>query len=131
MRDSGARTEQLSIELARAPTSARSARDVVAERVGDHPRSDQLLLCVSEIVTNAIIHTRSAPTMTLAVAPDRVRVEVADDDPSQPVPRPADSLAPAGRGLRLVDELSTAWGVFRRDHGKVVWFEFEGPSARS
>ncbi|MFE9723266.1 ATP-binding protein [Streptomyces sp. NPDC005794] len=85
-----------------------------------------VLLCVSELATNALIH---------GVPPGRgfrvhltwgsaLRIEVHDSGggevgaPAHPVP-----LAEYGRGLVLVGALADAWGVGERDPGKVVWCE--------
>ncbi len=47
---------------------------------------------------------------------------VFDGAHSEPVPRPAYSPeATGGRGLHLVDIVTTRWGFLRRTDGKVVW----------
>jgi two-component sensor histidine kinase len=116
----------VTIELPNAPATARSARRIVGARLDGHPRRSELLVCVSELVTNAMVHARSAPTLRLIVHPAKVRVEVADDSRTMPVIAPDDAMATSGRGLRLVDRLSVDWGVIGEEAGKVVWFEFEG-----
>lgn len=94
-----------------------------------------LLGVLSEVVTNSIVHTRSgsAPdgqvTVRLETGDGVVRVEVTDDgsDTSAPiVSEPADDCV-CGRGLWLVDRLTTAWGE-NPDHeaGQAVWFEIAG-----
>lgn len=113
------------IELPADAGTPRLARQAVSDRFGDHPRCGDLLLCVSEVVTNAVLHARSRSTMTVAVDGHRVRVEVEDHDPSLPVRRNHDVYAPTGRGLHLLDELAEAWGAEARPRGKVVWFELE------
>jgi hypothetical protein len=50
-------------------------------------------------------------------------VEVWDRCPGLPVLRPPTLHATSGRGLVVVDELARRWGVYRMDHGKVVWAE--------
>ncbi len=104
------------------PTEARRA---VAERFGAHARCGELLLCVSEVVTNAVLHARSAPTLTVSRTADVLTVEVSDDDPTLPVRRPHSAMATTGRGLRILDDLTVRWGTRRVDGGKVVWFEFD------
>ena len=123
--------DDFTIALPNAPSTAGSARRIVAERVGGHPRRSELLVCVSELVTNAMIHARCAPTVRIIIRRARVRVEVADDSPALPVMAPADVMAKGGRGLRIVDHLSLDWGTTPRRHrpGKIVWFEFEGTQA--
>jgi hypothetical protein len=51
-----------------------------------------------------------------------VRVEVEDESPEWPVVRAMDRDALNGRGLILVDRLSTGWGVLAGTRGKTVWF---------
>ncbi len=102
----------------------KAARSAVAEHFGDHARCGELLLCVSEVVTNAVLHARSAPTLTVSRQADLLTVEVADDDPTQPVRRPHSATATTGRGLRILDDLTVRWGTRLTAGGKVVWFEF-------
>ncbi|MEU9064261.1 ATP-binding protein [Streptomyces sp. NPDC048430] len=94
---------------------------------------DDVLLCVSELATNALVH---------GVPPGRgfrvqltwgsvLRIEVHDSGggvvqgSAHPVP-----LAEYGRGLALVGALADAWGVGERDPGKTVWCEFAGSASR-
>ena len=114
----------LQIELPFAPGSPREARHAVAAQYQASPRCDDLLICVSEVVTNAVLHARSAPRLTLTQDGDIVRVEVRDADPALPVRLYHGTNAPTGRGLHLLDQLTTAWGADPRSDGKVVWFEF-------
>lgn len=103
----------------------KAARTAVAELFGHHARCGELLLCVSEVVTNAVLHARSAPTMTVRRDDDLLTVEVADDDPTQPVRRAHSTTATTGRGLRILDDLTVRWGTRPTASGKVVWFEFD------
>jgi anti-sigma regulatory factor (Ser/Thr protein kinase) len=121
--------DDVTIQLANAPSTAASVRRILGDRVSDHPRRNDLLVCVSEIVTNAVVHTRSSPTVRLTSRRGRIRIEVADRDPALPVMQPPSLLASGGRGLRIVDHLSLDWGVTPARHGKVVWFEFEDAGA--
>ncbi len=124
-----AMSSEINVELPCTPATAKAARRLIAARLGDHPRYGDLLLCVSEVVTNAVIHAHSAPTMNVTIGTDRIRFEVGDDDPAPPIRRAHDLRAPTGRGLRILDALSLDWGVIGAVHGKVVWFEFEGIGA--
>ncbi len=115
--------------LSSDPTTPKLARTAVAERFGDHPRCGELLLCISEVVTNAVLHARSAPTMTVRRQEDLLTVEVTDDDPRLPVRRPHSTTATTGRGLRILDDLTVRWGTRPTSDGKVVWFQFDLSSA--
>ena len=63
------------------------------------------------------------PAFLTALRSDAIRVEVADDSTAPPVLREATPREPGGRGLALVEALSTSWGFDIHDDGKVVWFE--------
>ncbi|HSL74528.1 MAG TPA: ATP-binding protein [Ilumatobacteraceae bacterium] len=88
-------------------------------RVSDERRAD-LLVVVSELVTNAIRHTRSGGVVRLWLDDHSVRVEV---DDSAPRLSPASTTVDqhGGRGLALVARLSTTWGVDLNATGKTVW----------
>ncbi|MFE0253656.1 ATP-binding protein [Streptomyces sp. NPDC059010] len=95
----------------------------------DHwPRTDDLLLCVSELATNALLH--GAPPgrgFLLRVRYDGhvLRVEVHDSGTGVPrIPDDPDAPDEGGRGLLLVGALADKWGVGERNPGKVVWAEF-------
>ena len=84
---------------------------------------DTVQLLVSELVTNAIVHAGSRPNVAVLLMPKAIRVEVADQAAVQPAPRDATDDDESGRGLFLLDELSSAWGVDSSEGGKTVWFE--------
>jgi anti-sigma regulatory factor (Ser/Thr protein kinase) len=119
---------ELRTRLARDPSSAAEARRFVRSALADWGASnldETAALLVTELVTNAILHTRSGPEVTARLDGHRLRVEVGDDDQSPPVRRYYDPRATTGRGLVLVDELASAWGTEPAAGGKVVWFELE------
>jgi anti-sigma regulatory factor (Ser/Thr protein kinase) len=120
---------EFTVELPNVPATAGSARRIVGRRVQGHARRSELLICVSELVTNAMVHAHSAPRVRVIVRRTRIRVEVGDHDPALPVMPAPDLMATSGRGLRIVDRLSLDWGVISENGGKVVWFEFEGMQA--
>ncbi|QNE79070.1 ATP-binding protein [Streptomyces finlayi] len=88
-------------------------------------------LLLSEVVTNALIHTRHGAVVTVTAGPEKVRVEVRDfmsgAAPKPYVPNADDGTH--GRGLILVRSLADAWGVTAQMLGKVVWFELNGVNA--
>lgn len=75
---------------------------------------------VSELVSNVLLHAHGEPVVRLLELDSGVRVEVSDDSPASPTVARSGS---GGLGLRLVERLTTAWGVSRRGRGKVVWCE--------
>ena len=82
-------------------------------------------LCVSELVTNSILHAEVEPgqELRLEVAIEDGRLDVSVSDPGSgfelPEVSPGDE---SGWGLYIVDRLAERWGV-ERDEGTRVWFE--------
>ena len=77
---------------------------------------------VSELATNAVKHARSDFKISVDDSGGEIRVEVSDTGPGQPVLRFPASLERSGRGLRIVEALSGAWGTVDSPGGKTVWF---------
>lgn len=80
-------------------------------------------LLVSELVTNAVLHARSATQVTIERSGSTVRVSVHDASTARPRLRDSGPEAVTGRGLLLVDRIANRWGVDPEDAGKWVWFE--------
>ncbi|MEU5309140.1 ATP-binding protein [Streptomyces sp. NPDC021562] len=100
----------------------------------DEPLAETLILLVSELVTNAVVHTGRPAVLRLSLPgadraaeedPATVRLEVADDSTRAPVPRCVDGDATGGRGLALVDGLADRWGWSREGAGKRIWCELD------
>lgn len=90
--------------------------------------SDDLPLLVSELATNAVLHARSDFEVSVVMARDCLRVEVFDQNTRLPSFAVAPPDAYSGRGLLLLRELATAWGVeSHSDSGKTIWFEVPVP----
>jgi anti-sigma regulatory factor (Ser/Thr protein kinase) len=83
----------------------------------------ELELCASEVIANALLHTKERCVVTVRRCAGRVQVEVADRCAELPV-RERDEEATGGRGLLLVEALAHAWGWRPAGVGKVVWFEY-------
>jgi anti-sigma regulatory factor (Ser/Thr protein kinase) len=110
------------------PTSVGAARrfvrDVLKTRQVDDSVVTIVELLTSEVVTNAIIHARSGPQLAVELHENRVRVAVRDLSPEIPLRRRGHVEDTTGRGVIIVEELATAWGVDRERNGtKRVWFE--------
>ncbi|GGP46977.1 ATP-binding protein [Streptomyces sindenensis] len=105
----------------------RELREFLRHRSGQE-QTDAAELLVSELVTNALIHTRHGAVVTATATAARLRVEVQDfaseDLPAPYVPNADDGTH--GRGLILVRSLADAWGVEAQALGKTVWFELHG-----
>ncbi len=85
--------------------------------------SEVCVLLTSELVTNAVLYGGSDIVLRVALDADVVRVSVHDQSPAPPVQRPSGRDDSSGRGLALVELLSSTWGVAPNSHGKEVWFE--------
>jgi anti-sigma regulatory factor (Ser/Thr protein kinase) len=113
-------------QLPRDTSSAAAARDLVARAVGDGDRTDDIVLVTSELVTNAVRYGTGPIDVTLTSAPWLLRLEVsspsATGEPIVRVPGPAD---PGGRGLALVQALTSRWGWERSAERLAVWAEFD------
>ncbi|WP_345621673.1 ATP-binding protein [Streptomyces ziwulingensis] len=121
------RPDPAEVGRARRWARARLARSGVR---ADEPLAETLVLLVSELVTNAVVHTGRPAVLQLslprAVAEGAtVRLEVADASERAPVPRYVDGDATGGRGLALVDGLADRWGWSREDGGKRIWCELD------
>jgi GAF domain-containing protein len=101
-------------------------------------------MVVSELVTNAVLHARTDCELSIEPRLPGLRLAVADEDDATPLPPTAfvpvaDGLLTGadgdkalagllaeratGRGMAIVEALSTRWGVEARGAGKVVWAE--------
>ncbi len=129
------------------PASVRAARRFVVDTLqtwGLDDLVDSAALLTSELVTNAILHTRRPFDVDVVRQPSGIRVEVIDgseEPPSLPPPPSTatvsaravagDVLSPPSvdadrvfSGLGMVDAVATDWGIQPRPgHGKAVWFE--------
>ncbi len=86
-------------------------------------------LLITELVTNALVHTDQGAEAVVTLGADRLRVEVRDYAAGRIRPYvPTADDGTHGRGLMLVQALSDAWGVdaVAPGGGKVVWFELDG-----
>ncbi|WP_194913277.1 ATP-binding protein [Catenulispora rubra] len=107
--------------------------------LGDAPGADLVVLAVSELAGNAIVHTASgAPggqfVVHLAAFADRWKVRV-DDEGSPTVPHvvvdgideDAEWDCESGRGLAMVAAISQKWGVLGDGCARAVWAEIPYP----
>ncbi|MCM2410927.1 ATP-binding protein [Streptomyces sp. RKAG290] len=103
-----------------------AVRELLRYRWQEEPAQVAELL-LSELVTNALVHTDDGAVVAVSVAPQRLRVEVRDFVPGMPVSHvPNADDGTHGRGLVLVESLADAWGVSPKALGKMVWFELDG-----
>ncbi|WP_329202308.1 MULTISPECIES: ATP-binding protein [unclassified Streptomyces] len=93
---------------------------------------EDVLLLVSEVVTNACLHAGGPRELVLRHGPGGLRVEVSDDSPDPPRRRPAgDRSRPGGHGLIVLARLARSWGAEPSGGafpGKTVWLEVPPPA---
>jgi DNA-binding XRE family transcriptional regulator len=121
-----------------SPPQVREARRFLATVLGGFPAADDALLCLSELATNAILHSHSRePGGQFTVRAQRhgnhLHVEVRDQGgpwtpPALVLPGRAGQN---GRGLAIVGQLTRAWGRNGDETGWTVWFEIgQDPAQR-
>jgi anti-sigma regulatory factor (Ser/Thr protein kinase)/anti-anti-sigma regulatory factor len=112
----------------RAPASARRlVREMCPKWQVDDGLEDTAEFVVSELVSNAVEHACDGVGLTLERGPRGLRVAVRDASPvgfPGLMERSTDPLGRVrGRGLELVENLTTAWGVDVQPDGNTVWAE--------
>jgi GAF domain-containing protein/anti-sigma regulatory factor (Ser/Thr protein kinase) len=116
------------VELPADTSSPSRARAIVSDLLHRWQLADleeAATLLVSELVTNGVRHAGTGMQLVLTrQTATQIRVAVTDKAPAADVrPRESDGAAEGGRGLFLVDHLSTGWGSVADGAGKTVWFE--------
>ena len=116
------------------PSQVTTARAFVARTLaGSHLKvdSDAATLLTSEVVTNAILHTKSgvdgSVTIVVIAVPLGVLVEVIDEGSAGVPIVKGDLYAAEGHGLFLVQQLAAQWGYLRDPAGTTVWFHLPVP----
>ena len=118
------------------PRVVGSARAFVREHAPPltEETTEVLVLLTSELVTNAVLHARSAIELGITVADHSVVVTVHDEDLTRPEQQPYEGRE-GGWGLGLVRELSAASSLVKHPgDGKTAWFRLPrkgGPDGRS
>jgi anti-sigma regulatory factor (Ser/Thr protein kinase) len=109
-----------------AVSAARRALDGLEDRLDASVFYDASL-CLSELVTNAVLHSDAGAEeeleLKVELADDRLRVTVVDHGSGFEPPEPTGGDE-SGWGLYIVDRLSNNWGVARTPH-TTVWFEMQ------
>lgn len=116
-----------------APGQARAwtARTLAGWGVTGDP-VDVALLGVNELVTNALLHARTAARIELDLDDRRLLVLVSDGGLAGELERQeTDPAAGRGRGLLLIEAMTDAWGSERSSRGTTVWFEVLLPEPES
>ncbi|MFF3890819.1 ATP-binding protein [Streptomyces sp. NPDC001914] len=93
--------------------------------------AEDVLLVVSELVTNACLHAEGPDELRVSCDNKVLRIEVSDRGSGQPAPRtPHRAGRPGGHGMFIVQRLCLDWGVLRTPGvaGKTVWAELGAPA---
>lgn len=123
----------LRIRLRPVPESCRQVRQLVTQACSAWQHSDAAAtatLVATELVANVVRHAHTTMEFTLGLRDGRLTMAVRDG--SRLMPRALDPAVTAagGRGLRLVRDLTDAWGVLPITDGKVVWSQLTAADVR-
>jgi PAS domain S-box-containing protein len=88
-------------------------------------------LLVSEVVTNALVHSGTSIDVAMSADEQGVLVEVGDGSRHVPRPRAYATTASTGRGLALLEQTADDWGVVPGIRGKTVWFVLSADIAQA
>ncbi|MCB5178309.1 ATP-binding protein [Streptomyces antimicrobicus] len=122
---------QVQLEVGPDPAEVGRARRWARSRLAgsgigdDESLTETLILLISELVTNAVVHTGCPAVLRMLFGGPGVRVEVTDASDRPPAPRHASGDDTGGRGLELVDGLADRWGWQREGAGKRIWCEID------
>jgi hypothetical protein len=120
-------TTDLTATLPGTPAAVAIARRLTREALTGCPRTDDLVLAVNELASNAVIHSASGQdgTFTLRVrtAPRWARVEITDQGPAA-----SPSAARNGWGLTIVADVTDRTGAtIPADGRRTAWAEATWP----
>ncbi|MFK0116296.1 ATP-binding protein [Streptomyces sp. NPDC090994] len=102
-----------------------------ADSADQRAAAEDVLLVVSELVTNACLHAEGPDELSISRDRKVIRLEVSDRGTGQPAPRtPHRAGRPGGHGMFIVQRLCLDWGVVRSPGvaGKTVWAELAAPA---
>jgi anti-sigma regulatory factor (Ser/Thr protein kinase) len=113
------------------PEHVRQVRADARSLLAGCPAADEMILCLSELAANAVLHSDSRrPGGTFCVRIEScpgayVHIEVEDDGGPWLAPAPSPG---SGRGLDIIAKLAAGWGVTASHAGRIVWARFDWPS---
>jgi anti-sigma regulatory factor (Ser/Thr protein kinase) len=120
-------------QFAGVPESVAAARAFVRDAVElPDDTCQSVMIMVSELATNAVVHADGAFVVSVVCTDDVMRVEVSDQGVGVPTLRSPEADDPHGRGLRVVAGLSDEWGVVPDSPASPtrVWFSVGLPATR-
>jgi len=120
---------EVEIELPDSPTAPAIARRALDGLALSEPPANDACLLTSELVSNAVLHTRPADRdgihLRVVQEPSNLRVEVSDNGGGFDWDGPqTDASVPGGLGLVLVEAIAKRWGI--HTNGRTcVWFDLD------
>lgn len=111
-------------DLQRVGLLRRATRDFLRRHGVPESTEGAVVLAVSELVTNAVIHGEGEVKLRISLSCGGVRVCVTDQNPSPAVLKDPENNDESGRGMRLVHMLADTWG----SSGEETWCAFRCPS---
>lgn len=124
-REHGVSGEHYSCELPATARSVTEARRFVTDALANwrlDGLADTAALLTSEVVTNAVLHARTPMDLVVRKLRDGIAVEVTDGSRKQPRVGRATPESTNGRGIALLEQLASTWGVTTHRGGKTVRF---------
>jgi serine phosphatase RsbU (regulator of sigma subunit)/anti-sigma regulatory factor (Ser/Thr protein kinase) len=120
-------SEEFPADTSASPLARRAVAGWLRTWGVDRDTVETAALCVSELVTNAVIHSGTAARVTARLDEERLLVLVQDHGNRGTARRAADHDPTdiSGRGLLLVDTLASAWSAEHSADGTTVWFELD------
>ncbi|MDG6105787.1 ATP-binding protein [Dactylosporangium aurantiacum] len=91
--------------------------------------ADPAELVAAELVANAVRHAPGPWVLSISRSPHHLHIAVRDHGAEPPVVRTGGDWS-TGRGMRIVEALSSSWSSTPTPDGKVVWATIRAPGAR-
>jgi len=116
------RARQMLMPVPRSLVKARSLVKRACAGWNVATASDRAQIVTTELVANAVRHAGTRMELTVSLRQRSLHLSVQDE--SRRLPRlcgPEGELETGGRGLRVVDALTSGWGSTPTENGKVVW----------
>jgi serine/threonine-protein kinase RsbW len=115
-----------------SPEHVRQVRADARSLLAECPAADEVILCLSELAANAVLHSdsrRPGGTFTVRIEScpgAHILIEVEDGGGPwlSPAPDPG-----SGRGLDIIRVLAAEWGVAISPAGRTVWARFAWPGS--
>jgi anti-sigma regulatory factor (Ser/Thr protein kinase) len=118
----GSRYVDVAEPVASSPARIRRGlRTLLAQWEVPAEAAENALMVVEELVANAVDHARTPFRLTVDHTGPYLRIVVRDQCPQPLHVRPFSASAPRGRGLQMIEALTSRWGCDRTAGGKAVW----------